>query len=698
MNKPGPANPPPAGLTGAARHSLLPAAILTAAIAAIFSLTLCGILVLGQRSQERRWAGLCDRMEQLRPVIYAQNSAPAKRDEAAAAFRRLDQEYRQDLLYRDGLQARGGYVLAGAIIIMLLSAHWAAGLEKKPPMPRTPIDQARLRKVSARATWAVAACGLIASGLAISWLVRSPADALSTSVAQAGGHNESASAQPAGAGQTPPQPGRTSPTDDTAAFDPQALANWPRFRGTYGAGISTYDISKYGDVPQTWDAAAGKNILWKSDIPLAGMSSPIVWGNRVFITGANDDKAQIFCYDADNGNLLWAADVRAPAPGKNAGAGPAKQSENESDINDAGPAAPTPATDGKRVFAIFPTGDLAAVDFDGKPVWSQALGEPKSEYGYGTSLAICGQTLLVLLDQKLDAAGQQKSRLLALDCATGDERWEASRDVAPSWATPIVIQAAGKMQVVTCADPWVISYDLLDGRELWRAKCLDGDVAPSPVFDGTYVYAVNEGARLVAIRPDGSGDVTSSHIVWKEGSGLPKITSPLAADGLVYMITSEGILTCLDARSRARMYQHQFKDGQDHPISLHSSPAMAGGRIYIIADDGLTSVIQAGKEFKLLDTANLGEPCHTCPALANGRIYIRCTDHLFCIGDVAAVPAMRPTGVPPVPGAVGAPPAIPSSSDSSTSSASPAAAPRRQGQDGPATHGRDARATTQGAP
>jgi hypothetical protein len=146
------------------------------------------------------------------------------------------------------------------------------------------------------------------------------------------------------------------------------------------------------------------------------------------------------------------------------------------------------------------------------------------------------------------------------------------------------------------------------------------------------------------------------------------------------------------------MYQHQFKDGQDHPISLHSSPAMAGGRIYIIADDGLTSVIQAGKEFKLLDTANLGEPCHTCPALANGRIYIRCTDHLFCIGDVAAVPAMRPTGVPPVPGAVGAPPAIPSSSDSSTSSASPAAAPRRQGQDGPATHGRDARATTQGAP
>jgi outer membrane protein assembly factor BamB len=168
---------------------------------------------------------------------------------------------------------------------------------------------------------------------------------------------------------------------------------------------------------------------------------------------------------------------------------------------------------------------------------------------------------------------------------------------------------------------------------------------------------------MVAIRPDGAGDVTESHIIWKEGSGLPKVSSPLAAGGLVYTITAEGLLTCLDAGNRTRYYQHQFKDDTDHPISLHSSPALAGGRIYIIADDGLTSVIQAGKEFRLLDTASLGEPCHTCPAFAKGRIYIRGTEHLFCIASG--------TGVPPV--------------------SSPGPSGREHAEE---THGRDAHAAT----
>lgn len=630
MNNSSP-NPTVPGVTDTAtRHSLLPAAILTAAIAGAFSLALCGVLVVSHGSQDRHWADLNDQMEQLRPAIYekipeGQQAKEAKQAEAKDKFRQLDAAYRSDRLYRDELHLHGGYLLAAAMIVMLLSAHWAIGLAKRPPMPRTPIDQARLRKISARATWAVGACGLLASVLALVWLVRSPAVVLIPSTQRTG--------------ETSATTGPTQPAPKAVVFDPAALANWPRFRGTNGDGIS-----KDNDVPQTWDGPTGKNILWKSEIPLAGMSSPIVWGNRVFVTGASKAKAQIICYDADKGSQLWAADV-LPTKADNATSATAKEVEDVSDINEAGPAAPTPATDGKLVFAIFPTGDLAAVDFTGTKKWAKALGEPKSQYGYGTSLAICGQTLLVLLDT--DADGPNASRLLAFDCASGDELWTATRKLPASWSTPIIIQAAGKMQAITCANPWVISYDISDdGRELWRAKCLDGDVSPSPVFDGKYVYAVMEGARLAAIRPDGSGDVTGSHVEWKYTSGLPGIATPLVADGLVYMITSQGLLTCLDAGNKgAKLYTHPFKDKEDHAIGFHSSPALAGGRIYLIADDGQTSVIQHGKEFKLLGTASLGEPCHSCPAFAKGRIYIRGTEHLFCIasGASASGAATKPT-------------------------------------------------------
>jgi outer membrane protein assembly factor BamB len=601
-------------------------------------------------------------MEQLRPEIYDQSmpkdpqAKEAKQQEDRTKFRQLDVAYRQDRLNRDELHLRGGYLLAGALIIMLLSAHWAVELAKQPPMPRTPIDQARLRKISARATWAVAVCGLMASGLAIAWLVSAPGYAVLPPRPTPG--------PIAGTGQTQPQP--------NVAFDAEALANWPRFRGVYGDGIL-----KGGDVPQTWDAKTGKNILWKSEIPLAGMSSPIVWGNRVFITGGSTDKAQILCYDADNGGPLWAADAR-PTKGEKATSAPAKEIEEVSDINEAGPAAPTPATDGKLVFAIFPTGDLAAVNFQGNPKWSKSLGKPKSQYGYGTSLAICGQTLLVLLDT--DDDGPNASRLLAFDCATGDELWTATRKLPASWSTPIIIQAAGKTQVITCADPWVISYDISNGHELWKASCFRGDVAPSPVFDGTNVYAVHEGARLVAIRPDGAGDVTLSHVAWKYSSDrLPNIASPLVTGGRVYIITTLGMLTCVDAANGNKLYEQQFSDEQGHPMNFHSSPTLAGGRIYIIADDGLTSVIEPGKEFKLLGTASLGEPCHTCPAFAKGRIYIRGTEHLFCIESGAGVSPVSSSGV-----------AAPSSAADSQ--------PANHGPYGRATHGQDAHATTENAP
>jgi outer membrane protein assembly factor BamB len=391
-------------------------------------------------------------------------------------------------------------------------------------------------------------------------------------------------------------------------------ANWPRFRGPTGGGVSMQP-----NLPLTCDVGGGANIAWSSPVPAAGYSSPVVWGNRVFLSGGEGGKPVVMCFDAGSGKLLW----QQAAPKAEGAAEPPESADL---------AASTVATDGQRVYAIFANGDLAAFDFDGKAAWSKHFGVPKNQYGHATSLITWKDRVVVQLDQ--GEADDHLSKLYALDGASGKVVWEQPRPAGASWATPLVMDVAGKPQIVTLAVPWVIAYAAQDGAEIWRANDLDGEVTPSPIFAGGTLFVVSPSSKLQAIRPDGQGDVTKTHLGWVGEDGIPDITSPVSNGELVFVVDTSGVLTCYDAKSGRKQWEHDFGD------EVKASPSIAGTTLYLITKKGTLITAEAARQFKELGRSELGEDVFASPAFAQGKIIIRGMKHLFCIGskNVAAKP------------------------------------------------------------
>ena len=391
--------------------------------------------------------------------------------------------------------------------------------------------------------------------------------------------------------------------------------NWPSFRGSDGSGVSAH-----ADVPTEWDGASGMGILWKRATPLPGTNSPIVWQDRVFLSGATSDRREVYCFDAESGKILWRKEVAGDAPR-------AASSVKVKVSKDTSFAAPTMATDGLRVYAMFATGDLAAFDFSGKEVWTRSLGIPKNNYGHASSLATHEGRVIVQFDQ--GTAEDDRSKLLALDGATGKTLWQKTRRVPAGWCSPIVVERGSRPQIITCSDPWVIAYSADSGNELWRASCLDpAEVGVSPVYSAGTVFAANDYAALSAIRADGTGDVSDTHIEWSADVGLPDICSPLVTDRFVLLLTSDGRLTCYDKTKGGDPLW-----GEDFPAEFVSSPSLVGDRVYLFSREGKTWIVRPTREkCQRIATADLGEHCVTSPAFQDGRIYIRGKKHLFCIG------------------------------------------------------------------
>ncbi|MCD4699814.1 MAG: PQQ-binding-like beta-propeller repeat protein, partial [Phycisphaerae bacterium] len=294
-------------------------------------------------------------------------------------------------------------------------------------------------------------------------------------------------------------------------------------------------------------------------------------------------------------------------------------------MEDTGYAAPTMVTDGLRVYAIFANGDLICFDFDGNRLWAKNPGLPDNTYGHATSLAMWRNLLLVKIDQR--EFERDKSKIIALDSLTGREVWSKRRPVPDSWSSPIVINAAGRDQIITCGNPWVISYNPADGAELWRARCLDGEVAPCPIYAGGFLFAVNTGADLSAIRPDGAGDVTKTHIAWKAIDGLPDICSPVSDGKLLWLVETYGILTCYDVKTGKTVGEKELDD------DFNASPTLVGERVYLISIEGVTIIIEAAGKYKEIARNELGEKVYASPAFMDGRIYIRGEKNLFCISN-----------------------------------------------------------------
>jgi len=390
----------------------------------------------------------------------------------------------------------------------------------------------------------------------------------------------------------------------------QISKNWPRFRGPGGLGISAYT-----NIPISWDGKTGEGIVFKSKVPLPGHSSPVVWNDRVFLSGGDANNCEVFCFDASSGELLWQGDVPHVSQ---AGEEPFEVME------DTGFAAPTVVTDGRRVCAIFATGDIGCFDFAGNRIWARSLGIPDSAYGYASSLTMHRNLLLIQYDQA--SVEEEKSKLIALDVFSGNTVWQTKRPVSGSWSSPIIAKIGGQYQIITCSDPWVIAYEPANGAELWRAKCLGGDIAPSPIYAGGLIFAIEPYTGMVAIRPDGRSDVTKTHIAWVSEDLGPDICCPVSDGELIFLLATEGILACYKVIDGTKLWEEDLRE------NFMASPSLVGDRVYLLSEEGVMFIIEAGPdEYKELARCELGEKCYASPAFADGRIYIRAVENLYCI-------------------------------------------------------------------
>ena len=336
-----------------------------------------------------------------------------------------------------------------------------------------------------------------------------------------------------------------------------------------------------------------------------GYNSPVIWDDKLFVSGADNTASIVACYNRNTGQLLWEKEVK-DIPGSPAS--PPK-------APDSGLAAPTMAVDGKRVCAIFATGDVVAFDLNGNKIWGRNLGVPSNHYGHSSSLQVWEDKLVVQYDTR--AGG----RMLALETSTGETIWDVSRPVQITWASPVLIELDGKIQIVTSADPYVSGHDLETGEELWKVEAMMGEVGPSVAYDGGLVYASQEYARTVAIRP-GSG----AEIVWEDDEYMSEVASPVAHNGLMFLASMYGVLVCYDGKTGEKQWEKEFDN------ELWSSPAIAEGKLYMWDKEGIMHIMKADRTGEMISEPVLGEPGYAQPVFADGVLYLRGTENLYCIG------------------------------------------------------------------
>lgn len=549
----------------------------TAIVGGIFTVVFAGLLVANLIGS----AILGPAREAKLEAMKLQVQKDATNEALLAEVRQLDLRIRRHRIWRLDFAHKAAHMLLVSVVVLLVAGKIAYDLGKEPSRPGHGTDRGEMQvREAKRARWAVAG-GFVVLAVGMGLLGMS-------------GWVQFAAAEDSG----PP-----------FASAQEKQTQWARFRGPGGAGVSAYT-----NIPTSWNGKTGENILWKTPVPMPGRNSPVVWKDRIFLTGADPNVRQVYCYDAKSGSLLWTGDVPTVPAGTKLEL-----------MEDTGYAACTAATDGRRVYAIFPTGDVAAFDFNGRRLWYKSLGVPDSSYGYASSLDTYEKLVLIQYDQGDGTEG--KSKVLALDGITGQVAWETKRDLPNSWASPILVDVEGKPQYITLADPNVIAYNPANGAEIWRAECLGGDVAPSPIYAGGLVLAIEPYSQLVAIKPTGQGNVTKTHIAWKMEEGAPDICSPVSDGKFVYLLESADLLSCCSLETGEKLYEHEFKG------DFRASPSVVSDKLYILDMKGVMHIGQAGAEYKELGKCELGEECYASPAFADGRIYIRGNGNLYCIGQ-----------------------------------------------------------------
>lgn len=413
----------------------------------------------------------------------------------------------------------------------------------------------------------------------------------------------------------------TPATDDTPVADTQIITEyWNQWRGPNNDGIS--DES---DVPTQWSQT--ENVRWRLPLPGEAASTPVVWGDKIFLTSAEKDDLVLMCIST-NGDELWKRTL-----------GQGNRSARRGEVNSA---APSPTTDGKYVWTFLGTGDLACYDVEGNPVWETNLAERYGEFSF---YFIMSTTPLIYKDQLyMQLIHSNAWLVLALDKMTGDEIWkhqrdsDARRESEQAYTSPVLYRDAEREFLVVHGADYVTAHNLEDGSEIWRCGGLNPHnnynpslrlVATPVVTDGLIVVPSAKNGPVLGIDPSGTGDITDTEWqIWKLQRGTPDVPSPLVHDGLVYLCRENGDLICLDAKTGEQLYLNQT-----HRHRHRSSPIYANGNIYLTARDGVVNVIKAGPEFEIVATNRIGETIAASPVIQDGTLYLRSYDALYAIGQ-----------------------------------------------------------------
>ena len=401
---------------------------------------------------------------------------------------------------------------------------------------------------------------------------------------------------------------------------PGASENWPQFRGPGSQGRSAE-----AQLPFQWSAT--ENVRWKAAIPGESWSSPIVWGDRVFVTTATESgqSCRVLSLDRKTGKILWNHEVFRQALRR-------KEGRNTY-------ATPTPATDGHRVYACFGDGSVAALDLAGRVVWTNRDHKFYGQHGLASSPILHQGLIIMARDGSSDGEDKKLgwqtpwdlSYVLALDAKTGQTRWKGKRGLSRiSHGGPALWTAPdGMVQVVSEAGDVVQGFDLLTGERLWSSEVLGEGKVPSMVIgDGLVFTAGGWGGKetIKAFKPGGKGDLKEQNLVWEQKKGMPKIPSLVYVNPHLFAITDGGVATCMKASSGELVWQERVGG------TFSASPIAAGGRLYLLDDDGQTTIVEAGPVFKVLAKNPLGERVQASMAASQGQLFIRSEKNLFCIG------------------------------------------------------------------
>ncbi len=537
-------------------------------------------------------------------------------EQLKAEIRELDLLARKAFFTNQWQIRTGGYLLLFSVLVVIICLKTAELMTTKiPVVPDAATDNFwDMRKINRK--WvAYSGISLVCVSLLFAFLTHNElgktldlsakSNGSTADSTQPNSENQNAKTDSASISDSASLTGQdsTSLTQSMDGFPTQQEinANSPSFRGPGGIGT----VYQRG-FPTSWNGSSGKNIKWKTAVPLLGYNSPIVWNDKIFLSGASATRREVYCFDLNTGKILWQT-VVDKIPGSSATA-PKVNGET-------GFAAPTLATDGRRVYAIFANGDLIALNFDGKKVWAKSLGLPKNHYGHSSSLVLFHDLLIVQFDQSGNI------NVMAFAGKTGEQVWKTSRDVKISWSSPIVVNTGKQTEAILVAEPFVISYNPTTGKELWRFNCISGEVGPSLAYADGVVFSVNDYSKLAAVQIG-----ASPKLLWESDEYLSDIPSPVATSKYVFLPTSYGMMLCYDSKTGEKYWEKDFG------TPTYASPMIADGNIFQMDKKGVMHIFKADKTYTSVSEPALGEGSVCTPAFVGGKIIIRGDKNLYCIG------------------------------------------------------------------